>query len=114
MNRIILYNAEMPVVHIGNHLAAQESFYHVDRIISLAEAWNQPDFPWQWGRNMKLLSLLREAAEYGREEKQPRRLSDRIAEFLSEHYQQPFSAAVLEKRFFLSYKRMAFVFKAEI
>ena len=40
-------------------------------------------------------------------------LSYRIRKWLEEHYEEPFSAERLEKEFFLSYKRMAAVFKDE-
>lgn len=40
-------------------------------------------------------------------------LSGRIAEFLRENVSSPFSSAALEREFYLSYKRMAAVFKAE-
>jgi len=40
-------------------------------------------------------------------------LSRRIRSWLEKHYAEPFSAEKLEKEFFLSYKRMAAVFKQE-
>ncbi len=40
-------------------------------------------------------------------------LSFRICKWLDKHYNEPFSASRLEKKFFLSYKRMAAVFKEE-
>lgn len=40
-------------------------------------------------------------------------LSRRICDWLDKHYNEPFSTSALEKQFFLSYKRMAAVFKEE-
>lgn len=40
-------------------------------------------------------------------------LSERICEYLANHTGEPFSAAALEKEFYLSYKHMAAVFKRE-
>ncbi|MBR4223914.1 MAG: helix-turn-helix transcriptional regulator [Oscillospiraceae bacterium] len=57
------------------------------------------------GELMMLLSTLAKTAE--------KSLSDRIAEYLSSQRDSPFSAADLERRFYLSYRHLAHVFKAD-
>ena len=52
-------------------------------------------------------------AFYGQEEHRLLSLSDRICDYLNEHYNQQFSAKELEKSFYLSYKYMASVFRKE-
>ncbi len=63
--------------------------------------------------NTMLQSLLTEIALVRFSDKSSPRLSDRICAWLGAHCTEPFSAARLEKEFFLSYKRMAAVFKSE-
>ncbi|MDO4336810.1 MAG: AraC family transcriptional regulator [Eubacteriales bacterium] len=66
-----------------------------------------------WSRNQKFFELLTEIGIYEEAEKKPLSLSDRIADYLTENYRRPFSSQELEQEFFLSYKRMAAVFKKE-
>ena len=60
-----------------------------------------------------LFDLLCEIGFYTDSEVREPSLSDRICAALSEQINDPFSAEKLERRFFLSYKRMAAVFKNE-
>ena len=60
--------------------------------------------------NLMLAEALSEAALYGRAEPS---LADRVASYIQRNIRVPFSAAALEREFFLSYKRLAAVFKAE-
>lgn len=58
-------------------------------------------------------SLLVDIALLKYIEKKPATLSERICAWLNEHCSEGFSAPRLEQEFFLSYKRMAAVFKKE-
>ena len=60
--------------------------------------------------NLALADILAQAAFFTRTEPA---LSDRIAAYLDENINRPFSSKELEKKFFLSYKRLAAVFKKE-
>lgn len=63
--------------------------------------------------NSMFHSLLTGIALAGHAEKKSGTLSARICVWLDDHFSEPFSAARLEQEFFLSYKRLAAVFKAE-
>lgn len=80
-------------------------------IAEFTEYFHNEDFLHLWNINNLFFRLLTEIACY--QEQSPLSLSDRIAGYLTEHYENPFSAAVLEQHFFLSYKHMAAVFKKE-
>lgn len=67
----------------------------------------------KWDINARLFELLTEAAFSSDEYKAKESLSDRIAHFLADNYDKPFSSEILERTFFLSYKHMAAVFKRE-
>lgn len=64
--------------------------------------------------NHRFYALLSEFAEMGIENKKADSLSERICEYLISHYAEQFSAAKLEKHFFLSYKHMAAVFRHDM
>ncbi|MCR4781077.1 MAG: AraC family transcriptional regulator [Ruminiclostridium sp.] len=63
--------------------------------------------------NCMFCQLLTDIALAGYTEKTDSSLSGRICSWLEKHYAEPFSADKLEKEFYLSYKRMAAVFKQE-
>ncbi|MGN1105687.1 MAG: helix-turn-helix domain-containing protein [Huintestinicola sp.] len=63
--------------------------------------------------NLRFAELLSFLAYSKNENSPPQRLSDRICDYLSENISAPFSAKAVEGEFFLSYKRLAAVFKAE-
>ncbi|MGN0638576.1 MAG: helix-turn-helix domain-containing protein [Huintestinicola sp.] len=63
--------------------------------------------------NLRFAELLSFLAYDQSENAPPPKLSDRICRYLSENISSPFSAKALEGEFFLSYKRLAAVFKAE-
>lgn len=67
----------------------------------------------KWQINARLFELLTEAAFSSAENKAREKLSDKIAAFLADNYDKPFSSEMLEKTFFLSYKHMAAVFRRE-
>lgn len=66
-----------------------------------------------WHQNQLFLSLLTEIAGHSQAQQPAFSLGDQIAGYLTDHYAAPFSAALLEQHFFLSYKHMAAVFKKE-
>lgn len=63
--------------------------------------------------NAMLYSLLLDIALLKFEDEKQNTLSERICEWLSAHCTESFCAEKLEQEFFLSYKRMAAVFKQE-
>lgn len=63
--------------------------------------------------NLRFAELLCFLAYNENESDPPPKLSDRICGYLSENISAPFCAKALESEFFLSYKRLAAVFKAE-
>lgn len=83
------------------------------QIAAFTEYFNSGEPADIWNSNRRFFQLLTEIARYSRKEKVPLTLSDRISGYLARHYNQPFSARVLEQQFFLSYKHMASVFKKE-
>lgn len=86
----------------------------LERLITdFTDRFNSSDPMKKWDINPRLFELLTEAAFCTADSGAEERLSDRIAHFLTDNCCKPFSAAVLEKEFFLSYKHMAAVFKRE-
>ncbi len=67
----------------------------------------------QWTASARLFDILTEVAFRNSGEKESPKLSDKICAYLSGHYSDPYSSAVLEREFFLSYKYMAAVFKRD-
>ncbi|MCH5212557.1 MAG: helix-turn-helix transcriptional regulator [Oscillospiraceae bacterium] len=82
----------------------------IEQYIDLFYSGNEK-IPWVSG--IRMFELLMEIAYYGAEKNEPKGKSDKICDYLQKHYTEPFSAKVLEKEFFLSYKHMAAVFKKE-
>ena len=66
-----------------------------------------------WYANARLFEILTEIAVGSLPPAPKHSLADQIAEYLAEHAAEKFSAAALEKYFFLSYKHMSAVFKKE-
>lgn len=77
----------------------------------LVSYMHSEDYMKKWECNRLLFSLLCKIAFYNPTMPTPASLPDKICEFLSAHYTEPFSASVLEQTFFLSYKHLAVVFK---
>lgn len=84
-----------------------------DKIFKMAEYCRSDDAYKRMRINSILHSLLTDIALLRYEEKKPDTLSERICIWLNEHITEQFSASKLEREFFLSYKRMAAVFKQE-
>lgn len=83
------------------------------RITELCDYFHSTDDMKKWDINKKLWELLTVIAFYDIKEKKPPTLSDKICSFLGNSYNEGFSAEKLEKKFFLSYKYMAAVFRRE-
>ena len=67
----------------------------------------------QWYINQKLFALLSRIALRKFKQDTTPKLSDKICTYLAEHMTEPFSAERLSSTFYLSYKRLAAVFKQE-
>ena len=63
--------------------------------------------------NNMFASFLIDVAMLKYTEKKNKARSPRVCKWLDEHYCEPFDASALEKEFFLSYKRLAAIFKDE-
>lgn len=84
-----------------------------EKILAFWERCSSEDRFKGWYVNLWLAELLGFIALSETGVSSPQRLSDRIAAYLSGHIDEPFSSKRLEQEFFLSYKRMAAVFKSE-
>lgn len=82
-------------------------------IAEFTELFHSPADSQKWLIPTRLFQLLSEIAFYESPAAKAQTLSDRICSYLTEHYREPFSAAILEHEFFLSYQHMAAVFKKE-
>lgn len=83
------------------------------KITAFMESHHTIDPLQQWNLHQRFYLLLSDIAHYDSFSQHPLSLADRIADYLTVHYTEPFSANVLEQVFFLSYKHMAAVFKKE-
>lgn len=84
-----------------------------DSFQALVDSFQSDNAKTKWRLNMILFDLLCEIGFYTGDEISKPSLSDRICTALSKQTCKPFSAEKLERSFFLSYKRMAAVFKNE-
>ncbi len=83
------------------------------KLVEMVEFYHSDDRMKKWRINSLLQELLTEIAMGSDTASQGRSLAEQIKESLSASYKEPFSAQALEKKFFLSYKYMAAVFKRE-
>ena len=102
------YSAPLPKFLTGLRGSETE-----EKILGLWELCSSDDISKGWHINLRLAELLGFLALREWEKPAPKRLSDRIEEYLSENMSEPFSAKELEHEFYLSYKRLAAVFKEE-
>ncbi len=105
------YSAPLPKLLTGLRGSETE-----ERILSFWERCSSEDSFRGWYVNLRLAELLGFIALRAlRETEDPasQGLSGRIAQYLFDHLSEPFSSKRLEREFFLSYKRMAAVFKTE-
>ena len=104
-------------IHTGNVVVKQEEcdsscYAGHQSIVSCPDS--QAAYPAAiWYANARLFEILTEIAVGSLPPAPKHSLADQIAEYLSEHAAENFSAAALEKYFFLSYKHMSAVFKKE-
>lgn len=82
------------------------------RLINYVEYFHSDNAYRRWLLNVRLFELLSCVSNEFSHSVNPT-LSDRIAAYLSENLNKPFCAETLSREFFLSYKRMAAVFKKE-
>lgn len=66
-----------------------------------------------WSINQKLFDLLTYIAFWDASEEKSQTIGDQICDYLKQQCHTNFSASLLEQHFYLSYKRMAAVFKKE-
>lgn len=83
------------------------------QIAAYTDYFHSTDTKKRWYLNVNLFDLLSEIAFYNGNHDQSLPLSDEIAFFLEKNACEPFHAEILEKKFHLSYKYMAFTFKKE-
>ena len=67
----------------------------------------------RWRINAMLFDVLSDIALRRFELEQQPAISDRVCAYLAEHISEPFSAQDVSRSFYLSYKRLAAVFKSE-
>lgn len=91
-------------LHLGNACT---------NLTSMPTAFRPVDPLTVWDANQTLFKILTLLAFTARQPAASPSLSDQIRVFLADHITESFSAASLEKEFFLSYKHMASVFKKE-
>ncbi len=98
------------IAELANSLHSGNAMAHLTNTVSNYQAEDSMVF---WNANLHLFSILTELAAANLPPAPKNTLSDRIADYLSHHTSESFSAEALEKYFFLSYKHMAAVFKKE-
>lgn len=82
------------------------------RLSSFVDFFHSDDPYKRWNLNLRLHELLSSLAKEFSYNAQPS-LSDKICAYLAEHLREPFSTDKLSREFYLSYKRLAAVFKEE-
>ena len=80
---------------------------------SLVDYFHSDDMYKRWRLNLRLFELLGMLALSEFSHKAAPQLSDKVCTYLAEHICEPFSAEKLSREFYLSYKRLAAVFKKE-
>lgn len=80
---------------------------------SFTEYYNGDDPLRAWYINARLFELLSGIVLYGQGTGAAETLSDRVCRYLLQHKCEPFSSQRLSAEFYLSYKRLAAVFRAE-
>lgn len=105
--------ADQLSAHLPKKLSGLRESETERRILSFNEYASSDDICKAWLLDLKLAELLTFLVLGESRLSETQSLSRSIAQYLSENISKPFSAAALERRFFLSYKRLAAVFKAE-
>lgn len=99
---------------LPKHSHIDSSGHLAQMIVQFIEYLNSTDPLRRWNLNSKLFSVLTECAlSYSDNAPLATSLSNQISSFLTERVQEPFHAVSLEKKFHLSYKHMAALFKKE-
>ena len=85
------------------------------KLLHVISLYNAPNMDQRWYANMELFSALSKLAFHHIQlVKTKYTLSEQISEYLQENISTPFKAELLEKEFFLSYKRLAAIFKQDM
>ncbi len=85
------------------------------KLLHVISLYNSQNNTHKWYANMELFSALSELAFHRIQfVKTQHTLSEEICEYLQENISTPFKAELLEKEFFLSYKRLAAIFKQDM
>ena len=108
--------ADEPLVFsdvLPKKLSGLKNGFIEQRISELAEYCRSADRFKRMRINGMFQSLLTDIAVMKYMDKKPAALSEKVCAWLDAHTSEPFSAARLEREFFLSYKRMAAVFRKE-
>lgn len=104
----LTYSAPLPKA-----LSGLEGSRTEERIKELSDYFTSDSPDRDWYLNIRLAELLSFIALSDSSRPSAVTLSDRICAVLRANINEPFSSKLLEKELFLSYKRMAAVFKAE-
>ena len=105
-DRLLLYRLSIPKYVQG--LAGSDT---ERRIIESVDFANSREAGRQWFTNERLFRLLSHIAM--RQNSVEPRLTDRVAEYLSEHYREKICFSELAASFYISYQRLAALFTAE-
>ena len=85
------------------------------KLLHVISLYNATDNVEKWYSNLELFSALSKLAFHNKQfVKTKNTLAQQICEFLQENIRTPFKAELLEREFFLSYKRLAAIFKQEM
>ena len=107
-NETIAYSAKLPKQLVGLKNSALEK-----KIFELIEFTLSEDPYKRLKYDSMFKLLLADILSFSLSEKKSETLSERICVWLNDHCDEPFSTVRLEQEFFLSYKRMASVFRSE-
>lgn len=107
------YQEERHAVMLPKHLTGLSGTELEQRICAFTDYVHGADPMKKWRINERLYQLLSDIAFFGQAPDAPQTLSDNICRYLTQHYQEPFLAEALERQFYLSYKRLAAVFKRD-
>ncbi len=100
-------------LYLPKHITGLSGSETEREISELIRYFHSDDPLKQWYLNQRLFSLISRIALAEFALPQPQTLSDRICTYLTENICRPFSADMISKEFYLSYKHLAAVFKKE-
>lgn len=83
------------------------------KLQKLVSSFNSDEIRKKWKSGRILFDILSDLAEFEGYYDEKSSLSDEITQYLKTHLDSPFSTSDLEKEFYLSYKRLASIYKKE-